>query len=139
MLSKLCIQIQIIFHLIGDLHQPLHVGYSSDKGGNSMQLLFNDKKTNLHSLWDSGIIEKKDISLEDCVKEAFSKKELRKINTINVLNWSKESRSFLDQVYNTGGNNITDEYTNTNAILIESQIHKAGIRLAAVLTAIFKS
>ena len=132
-------KIEIIFHLIGDLHQPLHVGYSSDKGGNSLQLLFNDKKTNLHSLWDSGIIEKKEITLEDCLKEPFSKKELRKINKINVLNWSKESRTFLDQVYNTGGNNITEEYTNTNAILIESQIHKAGIRLAAVLKAIFKN
>jgi hypothetical protein len=132
-------KIQIIFHLIGDLHQPLHVGYSSDKGGNSLQLRFNDKGTNLHSLWDSGIIEKKEITLDDCLKDPFSKKELRKISKINVLNWSKESRTFLDQVYNTGGNNITQEYSNTNAILIESQIHKAGIRLAAVLKSIFKN
>ena len=132
-------KIQIIFHLIGDLHQPLHVGYGSDKGGNSLQLRYNDKGTNLHSLWDSGIIEKKEITLQDCMKEPFSKKELRKINKINVLNWSKESRGFLDTVYNTGGNNITDEYATQNAILIESQIHKAGIRLAAVLTAIFKN
>jgi len=132
-------KIEIIFHLIGDLHQPLHVGYGSDKGGNSLQLRFNDKGTNLHSLWDSGIIENKEITLEDCLKEPFSKKELRKITKINVVNWSKESRAFLDQVYNTGGNYISEEYTNTNAILIESQIHKAGIRLAAVLKAIFKN
>ncbi|MFI0491177.1 S1/P1 nuclease [Flavobacterium sp.] len=132
-------KIEIIFHLIGDLHQPLHVGYSSDKGGNSLQLRFNDKGTNLHSLWDSGIIESKEITFEDCLKEQFSKRDLRKLSRINVLNWAKESRVFLDQVYNTGGNKITDEYTNTNAILIESQIHKAGIRLASVLKYIFKN
>ena len=132
-------KIEIIFHLIGDLHQPLHVGYGSDKGGNSMQLRFNNKGTNLHSLWDSRIIEYKEITLQDCLKKPFSKKELRKINKINVVNWSKESRGFLDTVYNTGGTNISDEYTNSNIIVIESQIHKAGIRLAAVLVTIFKN
>jgi len=34
-------KIQIIFHLIGDLHQPLHVGYGNDKGGNTVQIFYN--------------------------------------------------------------------------------------------------
>jgi hypothetical protein len=132
-------KIEIIFHLIGDLHQPLHVGYTSDKGGNSLQVLYNDKGINLHSLWDSGIIEKKEITLEDCQKFQFSKKELRKLNKIKILNWAKESRTLLDPIYNTGGNQITEEYASKNALVIESQIHKAGIRLAAVLKTVFKN
>lgn len=141
-LSKEEIQtkIKILFHLVGDLHQPLHVGYGSDKGGNSLQVNYNNKGTNLHSLWDSRIIESKDITLQDCLNsEKFSKKELRKLKKINVVNWSKESRSYLDQIYNTGGNKISDEYVNENTKLIENQILKAGIRLAAVLKVIFKN
>ena len=49
--QKIC----IIIHLIGDLHQPLHVGYGDDKGGNQMQINFNGSGTNLHSFFDSGI------------------------------------------------------------------------------------
>jgi hypothetical protein len=133
-------KIAVLFHLIGDLHQPLHVGYGFDKGGNDMDVNYNDKKTNLHSLWDSRIIESKGVSLQDCLNSnTFSKKELRKMKKINVIQWSKESRNLLDPIYNTGGITISDEYATTNAKLIETQIHKAGIRLAAVLQQAFKS
>jgi hypothetical protein len=133
-------KIAVLFHLIGDLHQPLHVGYGLDKGGNDVEVSYNDKKTNLHSLWDSRIIESKGITLQDCLNSnAFSKKELRKIKRINVIHWSKESRNLLDPIYNTGGNTISDEYATANVKLIEFQIHKAGIRLATVLEQAFKS
>jgi hypothetical protein len=57
MLSKAEIKLKILclFHFIGDLHQPLHVGYGHDKAGNTVQLNYKRKGTNLHSFWDSGI------------------------------------------------------------------------------------
>ena len=138
--EEISTKIKILFHLIGDLHQPLHVGYGSDKGGNTMQINYNGKGTNLHSLWDSGIIESKGITLQDCLKSTkFCKYKLWKIKKIKVINWSMESRSLLDPIYNTGGNKISDEYVNKNAALIETQIHKAGIRLASVLKEVFKN
>lgn len=131
-------KIQIIFHLIGDLHQPLHVGYGIDKGGNRIQINYNDKGTNLHSFWDSGIIESKKITLQDCLNSnKFSKKEIEKLQEINIINWSVESRLLLDKIYNTNGNKIAEEYVNSNTPLIETQILKAGIRLAAVLKQAF--
>lgn len=68
-LSKAEIKLKILylFHLIGDLHQPLHVGYGRDKGGNTVQLNYKGKGTNLHSFWDSGIIYYQSISLPDCL------------------------------------------------------------------------
>lgn len=138
--EEISTKIKILFHLIGDLHQPLHVGYGSDKGGNTMQINYNGKGTNLHSFWDSVIIESKGITLQDCLKSnKFCKFKLWKIKKINVVNWSIESRSLLDQIYNTGGNKISDEYANKNAALIETQILKAGIRLASVLKEVFKN
>lgn len=133
-------KIKILFHLIGDLHQPLHVGYGADKGGNQMQVTFNGKGTNLHSLWDSGIIESKGITLQDCLNSnKFCFFKLRKVKKINVIKWSIESRNLLGQIYNTGGNKINEEYVDSSVPLIENQILKAGIRLAGVLNDVFKN
>ena len=50
--------LMFLVHFIGDLHQPLHAGFSSDSGGNLVRVRFNGGNTsNLHSLWDSGMID----------------------------------------------------------------------------------
>jgi hypothetical protein len=64
---------------------------------------------------------------------------MNKLQTIDVIVWSKESRSLLDSIYNTGGTKIKDDYVDASAVTIESQIQKAGIRLAAILNSSFKS
>ena len=47
-----------IGHFIGDIHQPMHIGYPHDRGGNDHLLEFADgRKTNMHSLWDGQNIE----------------------------------------------------------------------------------
>ncbi len=132
-------KIKILFHLIGDLHQPLHVGYGEDKGGNQMQINYNFRGTNLHSLWDSGIIEYKKINLLDCLNaNKYSKNEIRAIQDINVVHWATDSRTNLVQIYKTGGNKINEEYVDSNVPLIENQILKAGIRLSGALINVFK-
>jgi len=132
-------KIKILFHLMGDLHQPLHIGYGEDKGGNSMQINYNSKGTNLHSLWDSGIIEHKKITLSDCLmSKKYSKNEIRALQKINVVNWSIDSRSHLAQIYKTGGNEINDEYVDSCVPIIENQILKSGIRLAGILNEVLK-
>lgn len=47
----------VLCHLMGDLHQPLHCGYSEDLGGNRRPIEFKSLKNhNLHSFWDEDII-----------------------------------------------------------------------------------
>lgn len=48
--------LKFLIHFVGDIHQPLHVAFTSDLGGNNIDVIFNNAKTNLHSLWDSGMI-----------------------------------------------------------------------------------
>jgi hypothetical protein len=133
--TKLC----ILFHLIGDLHQPLHVGYGDDKGGNTMQINYNGYGTNLHSFFDSGIIKAKDITLQDCLKSnKFTSTEIKNIQYINVSEWATQSRSNLDGIYNFSGHKVSDDYVNANVIVIENQLLKAGLRLASVLNEVFK-
>lgn len=133
------IKICIIFHLIGDLHQPLHVGYGVDKGGNTFQINFNNYGTNLHSFYDSGIIKYKGLSLKQCLQfKSYSKEELIKINNINIVDWANQSRNYLDVIYATNGHKVTEEYVDTNYKIIQEQILKAGMRLSSVLEDIFK-
>ena len=51
--------LRYVIHLIGDLHQPLHVTDNSDRGGNCVPLRFGAgaETTNLHSLWDYGLLD----------------------------------------------------------------------------------
>ncbi len=120
---------------MGDLHQPLHIGYSQDKGGNQVKVHFNNKLTNLHGLLDYGIIEYKELTLKQCLKSNTEKEDVTKGT---VLDWAKESRSRLDAIYDTKGDTISETYTETNYTLIKSQLNKAGTRLAFVLKEVFK-
>ena len=49
--------LKMLVHLVGDLHQPLHVGHKEDRGGNAVKVDFFWKKSNLHRIWDSGMID----------------------------------------------------------------------------------
>lgn len=46
-----------LVHFVGDVHQPLHVGLEADEGGNTIIIHWYRRKTNLHHVWDSNIIE----------------------------------------------------------------------------------
>lgn len=135
------LDLKILFHLCGDICQPLHTGYGRDQGGNFVKLIYNDEKTNLHHIWDSKIIESENITTGSCLQFAgqFSKEQLNSIQKIDVLNWMNDSRSLLQSVYNFNGFKISKNYINNNKIVIEKQLLKGGLRLAAVLNDIFKS
>lgn len=129
-----------LFHLVGDLHQPLHVGYGNDKGGNTVQLNYKMRGTNLHSFWDSGIIQDQNISLSDCINaQKYSPEELKAIKTLDVVVWSQESRELLDTVYDYGNPKVSEKYVADSAKIIEKQIQKAGIRLAMLLNMFFNA
>ncbi len=49
--------LRFIAHLGGDIHQPLHAGFAEDLGGDSVEVRFNGRKENLHSLWDTALVE----------------------------------------------------------------------------------
>ena len=140
-LSKVEIKLKILylFHLIGDLHQPLHVGYSHDKGGNTVQLNYKEKGTNLHSFWDSDIIYYQNIPLTDCLNsQCYTVSQIKNLQKIDLVTWGNDSRSMLGAVYDYKKAKVSDEYVAQSGLLIEKQLQKAGIRLAGVLEAYFK-
>lgn len=137
--AEIKLKILYLFHLIGDLHQPLHVGYGHDKGGNTVQLNYKGKGTNLHSFWDSGIIYYERITLTDCLNaQNYSVVELKDLQKIDVVTWGNDSRALLGAAYNYKQAKVSDNYVAQSGLLIEKQIQKAGIRLAGALETFFK-
>jgi hypothetical protein len=129
-----------LFHLIGDLHMPLHVGYKDDKGGNAVQVSFFGRNTNLHSMWDSDIIEYKNLTLADLMKiNNYKPSELAALQQIDVTYWAKDSRKYLKNAYKLNDEKISDIYVDANFPIIKQQILKAGLRLAGVLEHYFKN
>lgn len=137
--AELKTQLCYLFHLVGDLHQPLHVGYASDKGGNNYQIQFQGKGTNLHGLFDYGLIEAENIRLKDCLKaQRYTDEQIKGLQTTDVLGWANESRSHLDEMYATDGAKLSPEYVAKNTTLVKEQLQIAGIRLAGILKMVFE-
>lgn len=139
--DQINLDLKVLFHLVGDLHQPLHCGYASDKGGNNVDVVYNIETTNLHSSWDTKIIESNLKAVQNGVLELCKKltpAEIRKHEKINVLAWYQESRGYLPEVYDFKKGDITKEYVDKNLPVIEKQLVIAGLRLASVLNHTFK-
>jgi nuclease S1 len=49
--------LKFVVHFVGDVHQPLHASNTSDRGGNDFQINYRGQGSNLHSLWDSGLLK----------------------------------------------------------------------------------
>lgn len=131
--------IKVLFHLVGDIGQPLHSGYADDKGGNSIHVDFHGKKSNLHRVWDTDIILYKKISVQSCQSAGtrLTSSELATSKTMDIVNWVNFSRNLLSNVYSFNNEIIDDSYIDKNAPIIEKQLFISGTRLANALTQIF--
>ena len=133
--------ILVIMHLVGDMHQPLHVGYGNDKGGNNVQVRYKDHGSNLHRVWDTEMIEDQRISLAECLKKVkdMDKEEYAMFANTNTTNWMRQPRAQLDAVYDFKDGIIDDAYVQKNKARVEEEIAIAGIRLATILKSLFGS
>lgn len=48
--------LSFFIHFLGDIHQPLHVAYASDAGGNQYSVDYMGDITNVHSVWDGKLL-----------------------------------------------------------------------------------
>jgi len=133
--------LKMLVHFIGDLHQPLHVGLAEDKGGNTFQVQWFDRGTNLHAVWDTDIIESYQMSYTELTKnrKQLSKYQISEIKKGNAATWAAESRELCKDIYkNTSpGDKLGYRYMFEYLDTTKTQLQKGGIRLAAVLNDIF--
>lgn len=132
--------LMILIHLMGDLHQPLHVGYASDRGGNEKKIDYKGYKTDLHRFWDSNIIWNTHITADACMKlSKVTSKNIMKVTFApnQFLAYMNESRSLLPKVYAFDGETIDQNYVMQNKQVIMLQLLRAGQRLGIVLQQLF--
>lgn len=136
--EQITYNLKILFHLIGDFHQPLHVGYGIDRGGNDVKIVFLGKHTNLHAIWDVSIIEITNITFE-AINALTLKKSFNyyfKNQGVNLMLWMNQTRKLLNSVYNFT-NPIGSKYIENSKAIIKHQLLIAGLRLAYILNNIF--
>ena len=134
--------LKYLIHMVGDLHQPLHTGREEDWGGNKIQVNFKGRKgaenwTNLHDLWDAGIIDDYKMSYTEYATKLMDIKKLD-FPQGNALEWSKESHSFVPKIYETtAGSYLSYDYVYEVLPIIDQRLYQAGIRLSTILNEIF--
>ncbi len=137
--------LKFLIHFVGDLHQPLHVGRPDDHGGNTVHLIFDGKRTNLHSLWDSGMIAKQGMDYQEYADHLQLKHAAAKSYDIPEIKFSQiinEGMSLRDQIYFFHSFDFEDivldeNYMERNLSTMDSRLLIGGKRLASLLNKIF--
>lgn len=132
--------LMILVHLVGDIHQPLHVGNGEDRGGNNVKVEWFWESSNLHRVWDSGIIDSKQYSYTELTELVNHPKdgELEKWQSSSVEEWANECMSFRNGIYDIPSNNkINYEYRYKHWDTVKRQLLKGGVRLAGILNEIY--
>ena len=135
------IALKFLIHLIGDLHQPMHVGNGIDRGGNDIKLNWFNSPTNLHRIWDSDLINLQELSYSeysDYLLLNEDRGKIRKWQGDDVLVYIHESRDMRTQCYDFSGENLKWEYFYKHKDLLEKRLLQGGVRLSGELNRIFK-
>ncbi|WP_308419298.1 S1/P1 nuclease [Sphingomonas prati] len=132
--------LRFIIHIVGDLHQPLHAGNGTDKGGNDTRVTFNGRPTNLHSVWDSGLVDNEQLSYSELATwlgARITTEDARVWMTADPNVWIAESTAMRDRIYPATGEPLSYQYVFQNKARMEERLEKGGVRLAAYLNTLF--
>ncbi len=125
--------LKFVVHFVGDAHQPLHAGYAHDKGGNTVQVNIDGDGSNLHRLWDSGLLNT--VHFDD---DAY----LRRLRSLPLAvdldsgpaDWAEASCAIAVQPgFYPERTRISDAYVRQWRPVAETQLRRGGSQLAAVL------
>ena len=131
--------LRFTIHLVGDLHQPLHAGNGTDRGGNDLKLQFFYENTNLHRIWDSQMIDRRQLSYtewSDWLGQKISAEQAKAWSVTDPEVWIAESAEIRDTIY-PDGTNLSWDYLYEHLPTATTRLQQAGIRLAAYLNALY--
>ena len=132
--------LKFLVHLVGDLGQPLHVGNGEDRGGNNVKVQFFYEPSNLHRVWDSGIIDHKLYSYTELASiiDHVDDAQIAAWTKGSVSDWANECVQYREQVYDIGDpERLGYQYEYKNWDLVKQQLVKSGVRLASILNEIY--
>ncbi|XP_015075827.1 endonuclease 2 [Solanum pennellii] len=145
-------------HFFGDIHQPLHVGFTSDRGGNTIDVHWYTRKTVLHHVWDSNIIETIEERYDDSNVDELVDAIQKNITTgwadqVNSWESCSGNKTACPDIYASEGikaacdwaykgvsedSTLEDDYFLSRYQIVQWRLAQGGVRLAATLNRIFK-
>lgn len=136
------VALKFVVHIVGDIHQPMHISRAEDKGGNDIQLQFQGKGTNLHRLWDSGLIQVQNLTYQQMAANYdHPEKSTAKIWRRDPMEmWLFQSYQLSTKLYAEAptGTTLEEPYYTSHIEDVRQCLSRAGIRLAEVLNKALK-
>ena len=140
--------LSFLVHLMGDLHQPLHVG-GLDLGGNKVAVNWMDRwKTNLHSTWDDEMVDFERLDYTEYARflDHASEADASRWVTGDTIAYADEAVAmrpklymFPDDLGKPTLHKISYKYTGAQRDRMRQQLLKGGLRLAGVINSVFTS
>lgn len=131
-----------VCHLTGDLHQPLHTGYASDRGGNDFEIQFGQETMNLHGYWDFALIN----SHFKTWKELLNRMSAFPYQQINanwrftmVDEWTNESHKLVEDDFYPASPVIDLSYQQRSWEITQRQLNIAASRLASIIESVLSA
>lgn len=147
--AELADALKFLVHFVGDLHQPMHAGRAEDKGGNKVSVNWMGRKSNLHQVWDSGMMytghadimsEGRSLVSSGHAYANYLEKNLGQTpieNDMDVEEWLDESVAMFPSAYDSALHNDQEAYQAEHLPVIDLRLFSAGLRLAEMLNDIY--
>jgi hypothetical protein len=131
--------LRFIVHIVGDLHQPLHVGRPGDRGGNEVKVKWFGKDTNLHAVWDTSLVDEEGLSFTELAAKLArhtSDADVIAWWDANPKDWISESAQIRERIY-PDKPELSYDYVYQQTPTMELRLKQGGVRLAAYLNELF--
>jgi hypothetical protein len=139
--------LKFLIHFVGDLHQPLHTIDNQDLGGNKVHLTIGGRTTNLHAVWDTGIINMKPMGEAAYAASLIEDLKAHPLGSekIDYVAWALEGHKIaVESAYMFPGAttaaatqgtvlSLEEKYETDRLSIVDRQLELAGARLALVL------
>ncbi|HYI08356.1 MAG TPA: S1/P1 nuclease [Thermoanaerobaculia bacterium] len=138
-----------VVHFMGDLHQPMHSAGGQvkddktgemipDRGGNLVKIRLLGLETNLHSAWDTLLVEWGPQTIDDYADYLLSYeirgRSTEELQRGTIVDWFNESHyAAVHFSYDIGNGTLGTEYPKKNIGIVYERLLKGGVRLRKVL------
>ncbi|SKA12737.1 S1/P1 Nuclease [Chitinophaga eiseniae] len=140
--EKKLFALTFLVHMMGDMHQPLHVGRDEDMGGNKISVMWFNQPSNLHRVWDEQLIDFQQLSYTEYTRaiNIATPARVKAWQSGTIADWMFESHLLADKVYGytKPDSKLSYRYNYVFVEDLNNQLLKGGLRLATVLNGIYR-
>lgn len=139
--DKKVLYLRLLIHIVGDIHQPLHIGRLEDRGGNSIRVTWFRDSVNLHQVWDEKLVDMQQLSYTEYAMaiNLTTKDQRKQWQAEPLMDWIWQSYQIAEKIYadikpnDRLGYNYNFKFVGS----LNQQLLKGGVRLAGLLNEIF--